>query len=79
MLWRRELADPMPQIEDVGRTCGVWVGVGLAKALQHTPYFGGDVLGGSKQHIGVDVALQCFARATHRTPCLLYTSDAADD
>ena len=65
MLWGCELADAMAQVEDVRGALGAGIGVWSAKGVQHPPGLFGHGLGGCKQSIGVEVALQGFARATH--------------
>ena len=62
MFRRRELADAVPQVENVGWTSGCGVGVRFAKAVQHPVHLGGDVLGRCKQNVGIDIALQGLAR-----------------
>ena len=57
MLGRRELADAVTEVENVGRAGGVGVRVGLAKAVQHAVDFGGDLRGWRKQNVRVDIAL----------------------
>ena len=63
MLGRRELADAVTEVEDVGWASGAGVRMGLAKAVQHAVHLGCDLRGWRKQDVGVNVALQRFARA----------------
>ena len=65
MFWWRVLMDAMPQIENVGGSCLGAVGVRFAKAVQNPNHFFFDAFWGCKQHIGVDVALQCFPSSAH--------------
>ena len=65
MLGGRVLMDAMPQIENMGGARLGGVGVRFAKAVQNPNHFIFDALRRCKQHIGVDVALQCFAWAAH--------------
>ena len=65
MLWGGELANAMAQVENVGWPRGGFVGVRFAKTVQHPNHFLLNLRWGCKQDIGIDVALQSFARAIH--------------
>ena len=64
MLWRGMLIYAVAQIENVSGTRLSGVGMGFAKAVQHPNHFFFDAIWRCKEHIGVNVALQCFAGAT---------------
>ena len=66
MLWRRKLANAMAQVKDVSRASAVGIGVRFPKTVKHPMHFFLNLGGGCKQDIGVDVALQRFARPIHR-------------
>ncbi|MEY4363875.1 MAG: hypothetical protein RLZZ24_1227, partial [Pseudomonadota bacterium] len=53
MLGRGELADAMPQIEDVGGAGGGGIEVRRAKRIEHATRFGGDRFGRGKQGVGI--------------------------
>ena len=64
-LRRCELADAVAQIEDLGGARRGGVGMWFAKSVQHAANFSGNGIGGGKQRVGVQVALQGLARAAH--------------
>ena len=68
MLWRGKLADAVAQIKDVCGPSAVGIGVRFAKAVQNPNDLFLNVGGRCKQDIGIDIALQRFARSIHGTP-----------
>jgi len=68
MLWGRELADAMAQIENMRGSYAGGIGVRFAKTVQHPNHFFLNLRRWRKQHIGVNVALQGFAWAIHCAP-----------
>jgi hypothetical protein len=67
VFWRRKLANAMTQVKDVRGACAVGIGMWLAKTVQDPNDFFLNLGGGRKQNIGVNIALQGFARAIHST------------
>ena len=65
MLWRGMLVNAVAQIENVSGTRLSGVGMGFAKTVQNPNHFLFDAIGRRKEHIGVNIALQRFAGATH--------------
>ena len=61
----RVLVNTVSQIENMGRPCLGWIGMRLAKTVQHPNHLFFDAVGGCKKHIGVDVALQGLAWTAH--------------
>ena len=61
-LRRGELADTVPQVENVGWPLA-WSHVRLTKTVQHGLGLLGHLLGRSEKHIGVEIALNGMGRA----------------
>ena len=62
---RRELADAMPQIENLSRPRLVGVDVGCAELVQHGFDLHFNLFGRCKKDIGIQIALKRFTGSTH--------------